>query len=144
MYKNKRSSAVFLAVLLVASIAVCFIPAASSQNGANVTVHFIDVGQGDSIFIDTSNMDVLIDAGSSSASSTVLDYLDDLNITHIHLMIATHAHADHIGGLVGVLNSAITIDEVIINNQTHTSTTYTNNMNKCYIGRTFPIICACS
>jgi len=98
----------------------------SSQNGANVTVHFIDVGQGDSIFIDTSNMDVLIDAGSSSASSTVLDYLNDLNITHIHLMIATHAHADHIGGLVGVLNSAITIDEVIVNNQTHTSVTYTN------------------
>jgi competence protein ComEC len=126
MYKNKRSSAVFLAVLLVASIAVCFIPAASSQNGANVTVHFIDVGQGDSIFIDTSNMNVLIDASYSSASSTVLDYLDDLNITHIHLMIATHAHADHIGGLVGVLNSAITIDEVIINNQTHTSITYTN------------------
>ncbi len=121
-----KSAAVFLAVLLVASIAVCFIPVASSQNGANVTVHFIDVGQGDSIFIDTSNMDVLIDAGSSSASSTVLDYLDDLNITHIHLMIATHAHADHIGGLVGVLNSAIIIDEVIVNNQTHTSATYTN------------------
>ncbi len=126
MYKTKISSAVFLAVLFVASIAVCFIPAASSQNGANVTVHFIDVGQGDSIFIDTSDVDVLINAGSASASQTVLDYLADLNITHVHLVIATHMHSDHIGGLVNVLDSILTIDEVIISNQTHTSATYTN------------------
>ncbi len=145
MYSIKRSAAAFLAVLLVASIGLCFIPAASSQNHANVTVHFFDVGQGDSIFIDTSNRDVLIDGGSASASSTVLDYLDDLNITHIHLMIATHAHADHIGGLIGVLNSAITIDEVIVNNQTHTSATYTNfitlaqthNLTAAQRGQTF-------
>lgn len=61
--------------MLVVSIAVCFIPAASSQKGANVSVHFIDVGQGDSIFIDIQNRDVLIDGGSASASQTVLDYL---------------------------------------------------------------------
>jgi len=117
------------AFLLAVLIAVCFIPPASSQTGANVAVHFIDVGQGDSIFIDTSNRDVLIDGGSASASSAVLDYLEYLNITRIHLIIATHAHEDHIGGLVAVLNSAITIDEVLINNQTHTSATYTNFIN---------------
>jgi len=121
---NKKA-AFILAVL----IAVCFIPPASSQTGANVTVHFIDVGQGDSIFIDTQNRDVLIDGGSASASSAVLDYLEYLNITRIHLMIATHAHEDHIGGLVAVLNSAITTDEVLVNNQTHTSVTYTNFIN---------------
>ena len=64
-----------MAVLLVISITICFIPVASSQNGANVTIHFIDVRQGDSIFIDTQNRDVLIDSGSASASQTVLDYL---------------------------------------------------------------------
>jgi competence protein ComEC len=121
MYKT-RITATILATLLV----ICFIPSASSQTGANVTVHFIDVGQGDSIFIDTQNRDVLIDGGPASASQTVLDYLDNLNITHIHLMIATHAHEDHIGGLVAVLDSALTIDEVLVNNQSHTSVTYTN------------------
>ncbi len=126
MYKTKRSAAAFLTVLLVVSIAICLIPVASSQNGANVTVHFIDVGQGDSIFIDTSNRDVLIDGGSASASQTVLDYLDNINITRVHLLIATHAHEDHIGGLVGVLDSTLTIDEILVNNQTHTSVTYTN------------------
>ena len=133
------------AFLLAVLIAVCFIPPASSQTGANVTVHFIDVGQGDSIFIDTQNRDVLIDAGSASASQTVIDYLDYLNITHIHLVIATHMHEDHIGGLVPILNSTITIDEILVNNQTHTSNTYnkfitlaqTHNLTVAQRGQTF-------
>ncbi len=133
------------AFLLAVLIAVCFIPPASSQTGANVTVHFIDVGQGDSIFIDTQNRDVLIDGGSATASQTVVDYLDDLNITHIHLVIATHMHEDHIGGLVPILNSTITIDEILVNNQTHTSNTYnkfitlaqTHNLTVAQRGQTF-------
>jgi len=140
MYKT-RITATILAVL----IAVCFIPPASSQTGANVTVHFIDVGQGDSIFIDTQNRDVLIDGGSATASQTVIDYLDYLNITHIHLVIATHMHEDHIGGLVPILNSTITIDEILVNNQTHTSNTYnkfitlaqTHNLTVAQRGQTF-------
>ena len=123
---NKINKTRIIPFVLAALLAVCFVPSAFSQTGANVTVHFIDVGQGDSIFIDTAEMDVLIDAGPSSASQTVLNYLDSLNITHIHLVIATHAHADHIGGLVAILNSGLTIDKVLYNNQTHTSATYTN------------------
>jgi len=134
-----------VAFLLAVLIAVCFIPPASSQTGANVTVHFIDVGQGDSIFIDTQNRDVLIDGGSTTASQTVIDYLDYLNITHIHLVIATHMHEDHIGGLVNILNSTITVDEVLVNNQTSTSATYnkfitnaqTHNLTVAQRGQTF-------
>lgn len=123
----KTTTTVFLAALLTISIlSASFAPPVTAQNSETVTVHFIDVDQGDSIFIDTQNMDVLIDGGSASASQTVLDYLDNLNITCIHLMVATHAHEDHIGGLVAVLNSAITINKVLVNNQTHTSATYTN------------------
>ena len=133
------------AFLLAVLIAVCLIPPASSQTGANVTVHFIDVGQGDSIFIDTQNRNVLIDGGSATASQTVIDYLDYLNITHIHLVIATHMHEDHIGGLVPILNSTITIDEILVNNQTHTSNTYnkfitlaqTHNLTVAQRGQTF-------
>jgi len=129
MLKTKIDATFFLAVLFVVSVSVFFIPAVSCQNGKNVTVHFIDVGQGDSIFIDTSNLDVLIDGGSASAAQVVLDYLGSLNITRIHLMIGTHAHADHIGGLVSILHSALTIDTVIANNQTYSSVTSTNFMN---------------
>lgn len=89
-----------------------------------VTVYFIDVGQGDSIFIDTSGLDVLIDGGPRTAGNMVVNFLQDLNITEIHLMVATHMDADHIGGLTAVLSSAIQIEEVLINNQTGTTVTY--------------------
>lgn len=134
-----RKVAVFLAVLVVGvSVGVWLVQNGCGKNAfvlaalkdsPSVTVHYIDVGQGDSILIDTSNTDVLIDGGPASAGSTVLDYLGNLNITHIHLMIATHPHTDHIGGLVTVLNSSTTVDEIVINNQTNTSNTYTSFMN---------------
>ncbi len=117
-----KKSALALAFLII----ICFVPCVYSQTGSLVTVHFIDVGQGDSIFIDTSDKDLLIDAGSATASQTVLDYLTNIHTVHIDLVIATHVHEDHIGGLVDILNSTLTIDEVLINNQTHTSQTYNN------------------
>jgi len=69
----------------------------------NVTVHFIDVGQGDSIFVDTPTLDMLIDGGPRSAGETVVGYLQTLNVTRIDFVAATHPHADHIGGLIAVL-----------------------------------------
>jgi beta-lactamase superfamily II metal-dependent hydrolase len=62
---------------------------------------------------------VLIDGGLSGGGFTVLDYLGNLNVTHIHLMVATHMHTDHIGGLVNVLDSTINVDEILINNHTY-------------------------
>jgi len=92
-----------------------------TEETSNVTVHYIDVGQGDSILIDTQNEDVLIDGGPPEAATTILSHLNSLNMTRIHLMIATHVHEDHIGGLVDVLNSTIDVDEILINNQTCTT-----------------------
>jgi competence protein ComEC len=102
----------------------------TTDGSSIVTVHIIDVGQGDSILIDTPNEDVLIDGGPKKAAATVLDYLiNSVSITHIHLMIATHVHEDHIGGLVAVLNSTINVDEILINNQTCTTEIYTSFMD---------------
>ena len=71
----------------------------------NVTIHFIDVGQGDATLIDTNGRDVLIDGGTRSKGDLVTQYLEDQNITTLDIVIGTHPHADHIGGLIGVISA---------------------------------------
>ncbi|MCL2225070.1 MAG: MBL fold metallo-hydrolase [Defluviitaleaceae bacterium] len=68
-----------------------------------IMVSFIDVGQGDSIVIYTSYNAVLIDAGDHRNRNAVLDYLNAAGITRLDYVVATHPHADHIGGMPQVL-----------------------------------------
>jgi len=67
-------------------------------------VHFIDVGQGDAIFITNStNQAILIDAGDKPFSKTVVDYLRGHNCKKLDILIASHPDNDHIGGMAGVI-----------------------------------------
>ncbi|MGL5972383.1 MAG: ComEC/Rec2 family competence protein [Oscillospiraceae bacterium] len=68
-----------------------------------VSVHFIDIGQGDSILIKTGRENILIDGGDIKTSDNLIKYLDKESVDTIDLMVATHPHADHIGGLIGVI-----------------------------------------
>jgi competence protein ComEC len=70
-----------------------------------VLVHFINVGQGDSILIQTSNENVLIDSGSNTYSKKLVNYLKRLNITNLDFIIATHPHEDHIGSMDEVIKN---------------------------------------
>jgi len=91
-----------------------------------LTVHFIDVGQGDSILLDFGDIEVLIDGGEKSPG--VVSYIDDYVDGPLEVMVATHPHADHIGGLIGVLN-AFEVDEIWLNGDTSTSKTYSQFMS---------------
>lgn len=72
----------------------------------DIIIHFIDVGQGDSAFILADNGDtVLIDAGSPAGGRTVVRYLKALGIEQIDHLIFTHAHDDHIGGILSVASA---------------------------------------
>ena len=98
-------------------------------NADLVIVYFLDVGQGDSIFIDTSGLDVLIDGGPRKAGSFVVDYLNDLGVFHVDLVVATHPDADHIGGLITVLNSSsVVVDTVLFNGEEKDTKTYRDFM----------------
>lgn len=84
-------------------------------------VHFIDVGQGDSIFIKAPEKNILIDGGNRG--DTTANYLGNQGITSLDLVIGTHPHADHIGGLINVMH-AIPVYEVIDPGVFHTTVTF--------------------
>ena len=91
-----------------------------------LTVHFIDVEQGDSILLDFGDIEVLIDGGDKSPG--VVSYIDDYVDGPLEVMVATHPHADHIGGLIAVLG-AFDVDEIWLNGDTTTSQTYSQFMS---------------
>ena len=65
--------------------------------GENLTVHFIDVGQGDSVLLEYDGKTMLVDAGERDQGSVVTAYLQDQNASSIDYIVATHPHSDHIG-----------------------------------------------
>ena len=67
-------------------------------------VHYIDVGQGDSILIQVNNKNLLIDAGPKDAKEDLLTYLDSIGLSKLDYIIATHPHEDHIGNMSYVIN----------------------------------------
>lgn len=79
--------------------------ASISPTTGTLKVHYIDVGQGDSILIQTPNgKNMLIDAGTNESSNTVTSYLSNLGITQLDIIAGTHPHEDHIGGMDAVIN----------------------------------------
>ena len=68
-------------------------------------VHFINAGQGDSILINFPNgKTMLVDGGKRDAEDTVGNYLRKVGVKSLDLVVATHPEAEHIGGLIDVLN----------------------------------------
>ena len=93
------------------------------SSGEDLKVHFIDVGQGDSVLIQAQDKHVLIDGGSRGAGQTVVDYLRNNGVGKLDLVIATHPHEDHIGGLLAVLTE-FEVLEIMDPGVIHTSKTF--------------------
>ena len=69
-------------------------------------VHYIDVGQGDCIFIELpEGKSMLIDAGLNETDKLVCDYIKNTGEDFIDYVVATHPHADHIGGMDTVVDT---------------------------------------
>lgn len=106
--KNKFI-AILIVVLLILGVfclrQCCFKnPEEIGETHSNqIKVHFIDVGQGDSCFIELPNYKtMLIDSGDAKHSKTVTNYISSLGYNTIDYVVATHADADHIGAMADV------------------------------------------
>lgn len=77
----------------------------SNVEADNLEVHFIDVGQADSILVTIDGQAMLIDAGKNIDEDYVVDYIKSVGINSLNYLVGTHPHEDHIGGLDAVINS---------------------------------------
>lgn len=68
-------------------------------------MHVIDVGQADCILIIQNDAVMLVDAGTMYSANKVVKYLKSLNITKIDVLVATHQHHDHIGGMSKIIDN---------------------------------------
>lgn len=91
---------------------------------SKLIVHFIDVGQADSILIQESNGgSMLIDAGNNADANLVVNYIKEQGVDSLDYIVGTHPHEDHIGGLDAVINS-FNIDKIIMPKVSHNTKTF--------------------
>ena len=76
----------------------------TTEVDGDVSVHFIDVGQGDCELIKTQSKAVLIDCGEKEYYADVIEYIKSQNIEYIDYVIVTHPHSDHAGGVSFILD----------------------------------------
>ena len=106
-------------------LAISLLPASIVNAAPNeLKVHFLDVGQGDSILIQAPNgKNMLVDGGTKASGSKVVSFLKEKGVKKLDYVVATHPDADHIGGLITVLN-AFPVANFIDSGKVHTSQTY--------------------
>ena len=97
-------------------------------DGEYIEIHVIDVGQGDSILINTSAGYMLIDSGPASAEQDLKNYLTEMNVEKIEYVVFTHPDADHIGNADMILTD-YTVSNVIMPDHSKTTQTYRNMMD---------------
>ena len=77
----------------------------NTTDSNNLRIHFIDVGQADSILIEQNNEYMLIDAGNNEDGQLLVKYFKELGISSFKYVFGTHAHEDHIGGLDDIIKN---------------------------------------
>ena len=95
-----------LVLLLAASVGLAAPASAPSAAGKPLTVHFFDVGQGDAaLIISPSGKTVLIDGGPPESGAKLARRLRELVRGPVDLVILTHPHLDHLGGLTKAIQA---------------------------------------
>ena len=114
---------ILVPILTVAGIILWALQAPSAATGL-LRVTFIDVGQGDAAWLKTPDgWDILIDGGKEAQGPDLVSYLQGQGVTDIEVLVLSHPHADHVGGLVTVLQN-MEVDQALTNCQDYSSIIY--------------------
>ena len=96
-----------------------------------LSIHMIDVGQGDSILIQTpNNFNILVDGGHENSSLIIKKFLKSKKVKNIDFIIATHPDTDHIGSLDDVIDK-FNVSNVYLPNKETNSDSYYNLIHSC-------------
>ena len=95
----------------------------SEKDESQLEIYFIDVGQGDAIFVQCGVHAMLIDGGTPSNSQKLYSFLVRKGVEHLDYIIATHGHYDHVGGLSAALN-CVKVDRALAPKTDYESETF--------------------
>ena len=129
MKKQNKLLSLFLSLFL---LLFTLIPQSAltvnAETNGDMAVHFIDIGQGNAILVQSGGQNLLYDGGDQSHADLLISYLQQQNVDNIDYMIASHYDEDHIGGLVPCFDN-FSISNVFGPDYVHTSNLFNNFMN---------------
>ena len=129
MKKQNRFVTFILSVLLALTLVLPGSAVTAKADGqGNMAVHFIDVGQGLAILVQSGGENLLYDGGNRSHADEVVQYLKNQQVETINYMISSHYDEDHLGGLVKCLDN-FEVDHVLGSDYVHTSDLFNTFMN---------------
>ena len=109
MHRRGFKRAVAVVALCLAAVFLAagfFTHACTKQPEDELTVRFLNVGQGDCALVSCEGHHVLIDGGPSDHAQTVYAVLEDLGIDYLDVVLITHTDSDHCGGIPAALQYA--------------------------------------
>lgn len=109
--------------LIIENVTTSIKKSKALSNSDNLQLYFFDVGQGDSAMIKKGDWEMIVDGGPDKTVLEKLGKYLSYNDRKIEVIILTHAHADHVNGLVEIIER-YQVDKIYFNGSIHTSPGY--------------------
>lgn len=124
----------FATLIAIAMIIVTYVEQKDIDTRLEMTAHtqiiFFDVGQGDSSLIITGDQAILIDAGTNSTQKEMVSMINSYGVYELDLIIATHPHEDHIGGIDYIIDG-MPVGELLMVDAFYNTITYSDVIEAC-------------